>query len=87
MMPAWLAAEVAEHKRRDTFGGYLWFPPMTVEEALAEAEWLLDGGVHPLLIADTLSITPASLYRSAKRRELSVVQAAFAPFSKGKVAA
>jgi hypothetical protein len=40
---------------------------MTGEEVLAEVEWLLDAGVHPLLIAQELHRTLSALEVMARR--------------------
>lgn len=40
---------------------------MSAAEVVAEAEWLLDGGVHPLVIAEQLSYKPQSIARAAQR--------------------
>lgn len=79
--PKWLREEVAEQRRRDTFGGFEWFPPMTGEEVVAEAAWLLDGGVHPLLVAEQLGKKPTALYQAARRAGRADVMSAFAPWS------
>lgn len=36
-------------------------------ELLAEVEWLLDGGAHPLLVAQELHRTVASIEQTARR--------------------
>lgn len=51
------------------------------EEDLDEVEWLLDGAVHPLLVAQTIGRDAAAIYRTAKRHERDRVSTAFAPYS------
>ena len=34
---------------------------------MAEVEWLLDGGVHPLMVCQTLGRKAKSIYMAAKR--------------------
>lgn len=41
--------------------------PMTVPERLDEAEWLLNGGVHPTVVAAQLGVPLRSLERTANR--------------------
>lgn len=36
---------------------------MTYEEVIAEVEWLLDAGIHPLLISDILGRSESALYK------------------------
>lgn len=50
--------------------------PMTGAEKLDEAQWLLDGGVHPEVVAAQLGATVAGLAKLAerhRRRELARV--------------
>lgn len=42
-------------------------PRMTGKEVLAEFEWFLDAGVHPLLILDTLHRSAGSVDMLARR--------------------
>lgn len=51
---------------------------MSAAEVIAEAEWLLDGGVHPLVIAEQLSYKPQSIARAAQRLRNRRVIHAFA---------
>lgn len=39
---------------------------MTAAEVMAEIEWFLDGGVHPLLIAQELGRNPAAIERMSR---------------------
>lgn len=48
-------------------------------EMLVEVEWLLDAGVHPLLIADTLHRTAESIDKAARDLGNARVAAAFKP--------
>lgn len=41
---------------------------MSSDEVIAEVEWLLNFGMHPLLIADVLGRTESSLYKLCWRR-------------------
>jgi len=41
--------------------------PMTGAERLDEAEWLLDGGVHPMVVARQLGAKLETLMRPAER--------------------
>lgn len=40
---------------------------MTGAELLEEVEWLLDGGVHPLMVAQMLGRTVSGIDRTARR--------------------
>lgn len=87
---AW-PADVIEWRRTHSWGGFEWFPEpeQTVlpkrwvrgEEDLDEIEWLLDGDVHPLLVAQTIGRSAAAIYRTAKRHKRATVVAAFATYS------
>ena len=51
-------------------------PRMTPTELFAEIDWLLDGNVHPRLIAQELHRTPAAIERMARihgRTDLSTI--------------
>lgn len=87
--PEWLQVEVDAHRTRHTWGGYVWFPeePVNVrwqagEDDLDEIEWLLDGCVHPLLIAQTMRRGAAAIYRTAKRHDRVRVSDAFVAYSR-----
>lgn len=52
-------------------------PPMPRSEVLVEVEWLLDAGVHPLLIADTMRRSAESIDKAARDLGNARVAAAF----------
>ncbi|MCI2958199.1 hypothetical protein MN032_10870 [Agromyces atrinae] len=88
-MPEWLAVEVAERRRADSYGGELWTfphdePVLSPARAyiVSEAEWLLDGGVHPLLISDVLKRAPSTIYSNAHLAANKRVMSAFSPLLK-----
>lgn len=74
----WALREQQEWRQLHTYGGYLWpdvhrversqEPPMTVDEALDEVEWLLNAGMSPHLALEQIDRVPDSLRRSAERR-------------------
>ena len=50
-------------------------PKMTGREVLAEVQWLLDGGVHPELIAQQLGRSVEAINRMARRhRQLEIAR-------------
>lgn len=56
-------------------------PRLTGAELLAEVQWLLDGGVHPLLAADELHRTPASIETAARRLGNADLARLYYPFT------
>ena len=52
--------------------------PAVGEELLAEVDWLLKGGVHPLLIADQLHRTVGAIEITARRHNRPDLQTLFA---------
>lgn len=51
--------------------------PLTGPELVAEVRYLFDAGVHPLLIAQELHRTPASIEVAARRAGDTAIAAAF----------
>lgn len=51
--------------------------PMSRAEVLVEVEWLLDGGVHPLLIAQTLGRSVGAIEKAARDLGNARVREAF----------
>lgn len=80
-LDAWVIQEQHVWRHLNTFGGYTWHredrpltvvpvnPPLSLDEALDEVEWLLDGGMW---IGDVLKAVPGhtapALERGARRR-------------------
>lgn len=56
-------------------------PRMIGAELLAEVDWLLDGGVHPLMVAEELKRTPSLLEVTARRHGRPDLVAIFSPFA------
>ncbi|WP_353809095.1 hypothetical protein [Agromyces sp. SYSU T00194] len=79
--PAWLRTELDRKREVDSFGAVDWAPQprMTAAELLDEVEWLLDGGVHPLMICQQLGRSVSAVHQAARRAGRDRVVVAFNP--------
>jgi phosphoribosylformimino-5-aminoimidazole carboxamide ribonucleotide (ProFAR) isomerase len=55
---------------------------MSAVEVLDEVEWLLDGGVHPLMVCQVMNRRPDSVEKAAARLGRDRVRVAFSAVSK-----